>query len=666
MPAKTKAEVEAEMEAMKKQMDSEREATRREVEQMRMEQKQDVLDLKARLTAAEALKEDPSKPEAATMPPWLQQFMFAQSKQMELQRQQMEAQQHNMEALIKSMSEQRDRRDSSSSSESDTEPVSNFKPTAPPKLDADTSVPKFKAWRASWEDYAKLCNVDAMKLDRQQSLLRSLLSLEMRKVLEKVIRVTDKDCPADILQKIETHLRKKRNVVVDSRDLEDRKQREGETFQEYLIAVTDLAEEADVTAGHCDACQKTCLDRRLASRIISGIRDGETRRKLLALSPFPTLDKVKEICSAEESAHNDDDTMGKRSAAINTVNTDAEKKYPRKKGNRRSQGGGDQQADKCGNCGHDAHKKDEVCPAKDLKCNFCDRRGHFESVCRKKRSQESSEKVQMNRVKASSRRGSPQVQFELLTQRGTSLGQHKAIPDTGAQVSLAGMDLFNSIDEEIRPFLHPATKKLSSIDGSDLHCLGVMPVMIKNDYKEVLTKVYISPQADHFILSFEASCALGYIPANFPEVIDNARINFVKAERLVLQRPRSKKKTTTTKEHRQAQLLYKKTPAVAPFSSGEKVHIQDPVTKLWDKTGTIICAASHGSYKIKLFNGKVYYRACNFVCPFHELKDASSPARKSPGGRDRQAGSDLTAHGPDRSTRATRPPDRHDHSRRPY
>ncbi len=142
----------------------------------------------------------------------------------------------------------------------------------------------------------------------------------MRKVLEKAIHVMNKDCPAYILQKIETHLRKKRNVVADSRDLEDRKQREGETFQEYLIAVTCLVEEADVTAGHCDACQKTCLDMRLASRIISGIRDGETRRKLLDLSPFPTLDKVKEIC-----------TMGKQSTTINAVNADAEKKYPRRR-----------------------------------------------------------------------------------------------------------------------------------------------------------------------------------------------------------------------------------------------------------------------------------------------------------------------------------------------
>ena len=94
--------------------------------------------------------------------------------------------------------------------------------------------------------------------------------------------------------------------------------------------------------------------------------------------------------------------MSKQSTAINAINTDAEKKYPRKKRKKLPQGGGGQKADKCGYSGYDTHKQDEVCPTKDLKCNFCDRRGHFESICRKKRSQESSKKVQMNRIKASS------------------------------------------------------------------------------------------------------------------------------------------------------------------------------------------------------------------------------------------------------------------------
>ncbi len=592
MPVKTKAELEAEMEAMKQKMEAEmarmqaeREATRREVEQLQTAQEQEVLDLKARLTAAEAIKEDPAKSEPGAIQPWFQQYMQAQREEARAVRQQLAAQQNNMEALIRGMTEQRARTTSSSSSEPDTDPVSNIKPSAPQKLAADISVPKFKAWRASWEDYAKLCNVNSMKLDRQQSLLRSLMSLDMRKVLEKVIQVSDKDCPAEILQKIETHLRKKRNVVVDTRDLEERKQREGETFQEYLITVTDLAEEADVTADHCDDCQKTCLDRRLASRIISGIRDGETRRKLLALSPFPTLDKVKEICSAEESAQNDDVKMGKRATEVNRTIAGEEQKYPRKKGNRRQQQGGGQgqqggqqgeKANKCGRCGRNAHQKDQVCPAKEATCNFCEKKGHFESVCRTKNQpppkypgSKKTNRVIVKRVAGCER--SPHVTVEVMS-KGKELGQFKATPDTGADVCLAGTNLLNSSGISKKELL-PASEKLSGIEGK-LRCLGKLPVTIRNGCNEVKTEVHICPAARQLLLSYEACRELGYIPDNFPEVIDkSAEVRVTTSQRLVLPRPRSREwKLSETATKEEIQEIKSKLVAKYPdvfFSGGE-------------------------------------------------------------------------------------------------
>ncbi len=97
---------------------------------------------------------------------------------MQAQRDETRAIQSNMEGLIRSKSE-RTRRTLSSSSESDTDLVPNIKPSTPKKLAADISVPKFEAWRASWEDYTKLCNVNSIKLDHQQLLLRSLMSLDM-------------------------------------------------------------------------------------------------------------------------------------------------------------------------------------------------------------------------------------------------------------------------------------------------------------------------------------------------------------------------------------------------------------------------------------------------------------------------------------------------------
>ncbi len=166
------------------------------------------------------------------------------------------------------------------------------KPVAPPKLEPETSVSKFKAWRKAWDDYARMCKLNDLPLEEQQVLLRSCLSLAMRDVLEERIGVDSKQVPDEILDDIEKFIRKKRSVVLDMVAFDNRKQKEGENFDSYLVAVQQLAQDADVAHDHCKACKIKCLDRRLAGRLISGIRDEKTRTKLLEEEKFPSRDKV--------------------------------------------------------------------------------------------------------------------------------------------------------------------------------------------------------------------------------------------------------------------------------------------------------------------------------------------------------------------------------------
>ena len=58
-----------------------------------------------------------------------------------------------------------------------------------------------------------------------------------------------------------------------------------------------LAESAEIC--------KHCIEQQLTTKIISDIQSEETKKKLLALNPFPTLETVLDICRAEEAANND-------------------------------------------------------------------------------------------------------------------------------------------------------------------------------------------------------------------------------------------------------------------------------------------------------------------------------------------------------------------------
>ncbi len=51
---------------------------------------------------------------------------------------------------------------------------------------------------------------------------------------------------------------------------------------------------------------------------------------------------------------------------------------------------------------------------------------------------------------------------------------------------------------------------------------------------------------------------------------------------------------------------------------GDNVVIQDPQTKLWDKTGTILSKGDHNNYRIKFLSGRCLWRNRKFLKPFEQ------------------------------------------------
>ena len=150
--------------------------------------------------------------------------------------------------------------------------------TRPPEpMAADITLRELAAWRRSWEDFVELQQLDRLPARQQRVMLRTSLSIEMRATLQE-------------------HVRGKRNVTQDSVALEERKQEEGEQFDQFYIAFREIANNADL-------CQHS-IDDRLTTRIMSGIRDPETRRKLLTYTPPPSLQTTVDVCRSDQSVVN--------------------------------------------------------------------------------------------------------------------------------------------------------------------------------------------------------------------------------------------------------------------------------------------------------------------------------------------------------------------------
>ena len=70
------------------------------------------------------------------------------------------------------------------------------------------------------------------------------------------------------------------------------------------MAARQIAENADLCEGHCLECTKTCIGLRIATKIVSGIKDTETRTKCLAFKAEEfNVDKVVDVGRTEEYAY---------------------------------------------------------------------------------------------------------------------------------------------------------------------------------------------------------------------------------------------------------------------------------------------------------------------------------------------------------------------------
>ncbi len=417
---------------------------------------------------------------------------------------------------------------------------SRLKVTPPPKLGIEMSVAKLKAWRKAWEDYAEMVKVSEMSLGEQQSLFRSLLSLDMRDVLEERIGVKKDQKPEDILDDIEAFIRKKRSVLLDMCAFDNRKQKAGENFDSYLVAIQQLAQDADLTFEHCDQCKVKCLDRRLAGRIISGIQDERTRTKLLEEEKFPSKDRVVEICAARESARENNKEQWGQNSGIHAVKN----KFQRNRGRSQNRGQLPEQEGKCTKCCKDRHKSMEDCPAKDAECGTCKRKGHFTEACYFKEQQQekstqrpkdgkkfgrviiTNNKVGLRLAALDARTAtagsppSPKVSVQISDPRTKeSLGWHDAIADTGAKVCVGGLDLLKNLGMS-KKNLQPAECELFSFNGKPEKSLGILPVELENKYYKTKAKVNICPQVtDNLLLSVQVCKSLGYVNADFPAVL---------------------------------------------------------------------------------------------------------------------------------------------------
>jgi hypothetical protein len=165
------------------------------------------------------------------------------------------------------------------------------------------------------------------------------------------------------LELMERHCIGQTSVVYERYCFDNRNQEAGESFDAYTTVLKGLA--------------KTCnfgvlTDELIRDRIVCGVRDVGTRKKLLQEAQL-TLQRCLDVCRSAEATASQVNAMGAREEVHSLKH---------KQGDRRQRQSTIQV--ECKYCGRKHEKSRDKCTAFGKKCKKCGKENHFAAVCKQK------------------------------------------------------------------------------------------------------------------------------------------------------------------------------------------------------------------------------------------------------------------------------------------
>ena len=166
----------------------------------------------------------------------------------------------------------------------------------PAALEPGVSLRAYEDWRTAWDEYAISANIHLMPPDKQTVHLRRCISSDLKSILTHSLGATlDSGLSIEeTLNLIDQHMRGQRNVAVRQQEFNLYRQQQDQTFDAFFSRLKQLAKDADLCL--------SCLDTRLATAIITGLRDRQLAEQLQSQEPALTLDQILSKCRALESA----------------------------------------------------------------------------------------------------------------------------------------------------------------------------------------------------------------------------------------------------------------------------------------------------------------------------------------------------------------------------
>ena len=340
------------------------------------------------------------------------------------------------------------------------------------------------------------------------------------------------------------------NETVERRNFRQRKQASGETFDDYLVSLRELAKT-------CNFCNNDCLRNNLCDQLVEGVIDPEVVRDLLKERNL-TLEKAIDIGRAMEAAKRElHSRLGTSASALDPISSgsvsvvthdtapseslNAVSRYKQSKG-KKGHVSKPVELGSCHGCGQTEHPEGRrtSCPAFKSVCSNCGKVGHYHNVCLQNSKPHNpsaghSKKLspQTNSLSLSGPRqvGAPRIRLSSImslnyADPAPTLTVHiqalngqatvEVLPDSGADISAAGVDFLTHFNKHVLNLL-PSDVKPRAVNGNILSPIGSLKAVISIGRRSVEDHFHIYKSVSGALLSWKTAKSLGILPPKYPE-----------------------------------------------------------------------------------------------------------------------------------------------------
>lgn len=383
-----------------------------------------------------------------------------------------------------------------------TGPAPGIKPPNPLTLGSNPTE-NWKLFKQRYKTYALLAQLDKQTQAYQTAMFTHCLSDEALKVYNGFHFGTDTPTVTQIMTKFDEFAVGQVNVTYERFMFNQRKQEEGETFENFYSAIRNLSKT-------CDFCEN-CIDSMIRDKLVLGLRDSNTQTELLKIRDL-NLTKCVDTCRAAENAMLQGKAMSSQdnSEEVHKLKTELR---------------ADNMIRECKFCGTRHRLRKDECPAYGKTCFRCSGKNHFGRKCTTPNRAAKREVNQLDSIQEDSSKDE-EGWINSVDQHGKDVkctmivqGQEVTFQiDTGASV--------NMIPAQYARKIEPTNKIMKMWNNTKMKPVGKTTQNLKNQKNNKEYKV------DFIVFEDNFTPLLGLQTSREMELVDIRNENFIQVAQL--------------------------------------------------------------------------------------------------------------------------------------